>query len=129
MTYRERQERRAERLREWAANRAAKAAATFAAGEQYRGDIAFATQPGHIPLRARVIAREDRAYESLRKAQSMENRADGIESQLATSIYSDDPDAVQQLRSRIADLEAERARIKAYNVSCRRGTPDLSLLS
>jgi Domain of unknown function (DUF3560) len=128
MTYRERRERRAERLRGWADQRQARAAAVFQAHEVYRGDTAFNTQPGHIPLRARVIAREDRAFESLHKAQGMAARADGIESQLAGAIYSDDPDAVEQLRARIARLEAERDRIKAYNVSCRRGQPDESLL-
>ena len=59
MTYRERRERRAERLRGWAEARQARAAATFAAHEVYRSDYAFNTQPGHIPERARVIARED----------------------------------------------------------------------
>lgn len=41
MTYRERRERRAERLRGWADTRQARAAATFAAHEVYRGDVAF----------------------------------------------------------------------------------------
>src|SRR5262249_14809548 len=78
--------------------------------------------------RARVIAREDRAIESLRKAESMSRRADGIEEQLAGAIYSDDPDAIEALQQRIAGLEAERDRIKAYNLSCRRGQPAESLL-
>jgi hypothetical protein len=42
---------------------------------------------------------------------------------------SDDPDAIEQLRARIDALEAERARLKAYNVSCRKGQPDDSLLT
>ena len=128
MTYRERRQRRAERLREWAAKRQAGAAAVFAAHEVYRGDHAFNSQPGHSPERARVIAREDRAFESLRKAESMSHRADGIEAQLRGAIYSDDPDAIEQLEKRIAGLEAERERIKAYNASCRRGQTDESLL-
>ena len=128
MTYRERRERRADRLREWAAKREEHATAVFASHEVYRGDVAFYTQPGHIPERARVIAREDRAFESLRKADSMASRASGIEDQLAASIYSDDPDAIAQLQARIARLEAERDRIKAYNASCRRGQPDAALL-
>src|SRR5438874_1408018 len=89
MTYRERRERRAERLRGWAETRQANAATVFKAGEPFTSDIAFNTQPGHIPFRARLIAREERAYESTRKAASMESRADGIESQLAGAIYSD----------------------------------------
>jgi len=128
MTYRERREARAERLKEWAAKRETKAAAVFKAGEHYRGDYAFNTQPGHIPERARLIAREHRACESLEKARSMSSRAAGIADQLDRSIYSDDPDAKEQLEERIASLEAERERVKAYNASCRKGARDIALL-
>ncbi len=128
MTYRERQLRKANRLRGWAAKRETDAAAVFKAGEHYRGDHAFNTQPGHIPERARLIAREDRAHGSLAKADSMESRAAGIEAAADRAIYSDDADAVERLRERIAMLEAERDRIKAYNASCRKGARDTSLL-
>lgn len=129
MTYRERRERKAERLREWAEKRQEEASATLQRDrETYGGDVAFNTQPGHIPLRARVIARTDRAFASLSKAQSMESRAANIESQLDGAIYSDDPDAIEALKARIATLEAERDRIKAYNASCRKGAPDVLLL-
>ena len=120
MTYRERRENRAERLRGWAETRETRAAAVLAAGEEYRGDIAFATQPGHIPARAQLIAREDKAYESQQKAASMRSRADGIENQLANAVYSDDPDAIEQLRARIARLEAERASAKEANAAYRK---------
>jgi Domain of unknown function (DUF3560) len=128
MTYRERREARVERLRDWADKRQARANATLASHEVYRGDHAFNFQPGHIPERARVIAQADRAFESLHKAEGMDNRADNIESAMGAAIYSDDPDALEQLRARIADLEAERARIKAFNVSCRKGQRTLTLL-
>ena len=128
MTYRERREARAERLRGWADKRETASAATFKSHEVYRGDNAFNTQPGHIPERARVIAQTDRAVASLRKAEGMESRASNIESQLDHAIYSDDPDAAEALKVRIAGLEAERARIKAFNASCRKGQPDRALL-
>ena len=128
MTYRERRETKAARLREWAQRRQENAAAVFKQGEHFRGDNAFNTQPGHIPERARLIAREDRAFESLRKAESMESRAGNIESAADRAIYSDDLDAIESLTARIASLEAERDRIKAYNVSCRKGQMDESLL-
>lgn len=127
-TYRERREARAERLREWAEKRETRAAAVFESHRPFTSDIAFNTQPGHIPFRARLIAQEDRAHESLRKAESMSQRAGGIEAQLDASIYDDDPDAIERLRERIAGLEAERDRIKAYNASCRKGQRDLTLL-
>jgi hypothetical protein len=120
MTYRERREARAERLREWAGKREERAAAVFKAGEPYKGDTAFNTQPGHIPFRAQLIAREDRAHESVAKAASMRSRANGIDGQLAASIYDDDPDATDQLRARIARLESERDAAKAVNVAYRK---------
>lgn len=120
MTYRDRREARADRLRGWAGKRETAAEAVFKAGEPYTSDIAFNTQPGHIPFRAKLIAREDRAHESQQKAASMRSRADGIEGQLATSIYDDDPDAIEQLRARITRLEAERDDAKAANVAYRR---------
>lgn len=130
MTYRERRERRAERLRGWADKRQVDANATLdTIRRTYSGDHAFNFQPGHIPERARVIARQDRAFASLDKAASMDSRASNIEAQLDRSIYSDDPDAIERLRERIAELEAARERIKSYNASCRKGAPDESLLT
>lgn len=115
MTRRERLERRAERLRGWAAKREERAAAVFKAGEPFRGDIAFNTQPGHIPERARINAREHRAFESMRKAEGMEGRAAGIERALNASVYGDDPDAIERLEARIAEREAEAALRLAVN--------------
>jgi DNA repair exonuclease SbcCD ATPase subunit len=120
MTYRERREARAERLQEWAGRREERAAAVFKAGEPFRGDTAFNTQPGHIPFRARLNAREDRAHESLSKAASMRSRAGGIASQLESSVYDDDPDAIEQLRARLARLESERDKAKEVNAAYRK---------
>lgn len=119
-TYRERRGARAEKLREWADKRQERAAATFKADRVYTSDHAFNTQPGHIPIRAKVIAREGRAFESIRKADGMNARADGIESQLAGAIYSDDADAIPALEARIATLEAERETKKARNAAYRK---------
>lgn len=125
-TYRDRREQRAEKLREWADKRESKARAAFAIVNHFRGDHAFNTQPGHIPERARIIRKEDRAVADLRRAESMNSRADTIEGQVEQAIYSDDSDAVVQLRARIDTLEAERARIKACNAAIRKhGLPRL----
>ena len=120
MTYRDRREARAERLSGWAGTREQQAAAVLKAGEPFTSDLAFNTQPGHIPFRARLIAREDRARESLGRAASMRSRADGIEDQLSASIYDDDPDAIEQLRARITRLETECDKAKAANAAYRR---------
>ena len=119
MTYRERREAKAERLRGWAEKRTTQATAALATGDKYRGDHAFNTQPGHIPERARLIARQDRAFESLKKAQGMNSRAAEIERQAEHAIYSDDPDAIERLTEKIAGLEADRERRKARNAAFR----------
>ena len=120
MTTRERKEAKAERLRGWADKRQERATADLNSYPEMRHDWAFITQPGHIPARARMQAADDRAYASLQKARSMASRADGIESQLAGAIYSDDPDAIERLRERIAKLEAERDQCKADNAAFRK---------
>lgn len=121
MTRRERMERRLARRLEWAQGRASKAAALRKSNEAYRGDYAFNTQPGHIPERARVIARDDKAFEHHNMAAHHEAKAAGIEAQLERSIFSDDPDAPERLRERIAGLEAQRVRMKAINAQVRKG--------
>lgn len=143
LTTREKRERKAERLREWADAREAKQSALdkAARADESATGIPFG-QPilvGHHSERRhrRAIERMDRAMgaavENSRKAQDMAARADGIEAQAAQAIYSDDVDAVERLEAKIAGLEAERERIKAYNASCRKaakagGLGDLSLL-
>ena len=136
-TYRERREAKAQRLAEWAAKREAKAEQALNQARGMADAIPFG-QPillGHHSqgrdqrYRARIGSTYDRAFEHANKAEDMARRAAGIESQLAGSIYSDDPDAIEALQARIAGLEAERDRIKAYNVSCRKGAPDESLLT
>lgn len=124
MTYRERREAKADNLRGWADKRESDAAAVLERNRVFTGDIAFNTQPGHIPLRARVIRQNDRAIESLNKAASMASRANGIEDQLASSIYSDDPDALEALEARIVALEAKRERIKEQNAAFRKAHRD-----
>jgi hypothetical protein len=120
MTYRERREAKAERLRGWADKRTATATVALESQPELRHDWAFITQPGHIPERARMNARDDRAFESLAKAESMTSRAAGIESQLDHAIYDDDPDAIERIRERIAGLEAKRDRMKSANAEYRK---------
>jgi hypothetical protein len=136
MTYRERREAKADRLRARAEKREVKAAVDLDRGHQMAAAIPFG-QPilvGHYSerrdrrYRDRIGATIDRGLENAAKAQKFERRADGISAQLAGSIYSDDPDAIEQLGFRIAGLEAERGRVKAYNATCRKGAPDLGLL-
>jgi len=121
MTRRERMERRAARRLEWAEARRQKAKPLLAYTDRYRGDHAFNTQPGHIPERARVIRAEDKAFEHHQVADYHEQKADGISRQLDRTIFSDDPDAVERLQARIADLEATRELRKRANTAYKRG--------
>ncbi len=136
MTFRERQERRLARRREWAAGREAKSAAAFDRAHNLSKDIPLG-QPilvgHHSERRARRDAKqiEDSMFAGVDHAKMAERHdqaADGIERQLERSIYSDDDDAIERLEERIAMLEAERDRVKAFNASCRKGTRDMSLL-
>ena len=136
MTYRDRREARADRLDGWADKREVRGEATLATARA-RADLIPFGQPilvGHYSERGDRNYRDKitngyrRAFEDLNKAESMRSRADGIRSAAERAIYSDDNNAIGALRARIELLEAERARIKAYNATCRKGAPDVSLL-
>jgi hypothetical protein len=122
-TYREKREAKAERLREWAEKREAKADEAYAGVKSITDRIPFG-QPilvGHHSERgARADQRRiengmDKFSEHLGKAGDMRSRAENIERQARTSIYSDDPDAVEALTAKIAKLEARRDAMKARN--------------
>jgi hypothetical protein len=128
MTYRERRLRRADRLRGWAEKRAQKSAASFQSARQAIAGIEPG-QPilvGHHSERRhrrdleRHDARMHAGFEHQQKAARMDSRADEIERQAEHAIYSDDDDAIERLRERIAGLEQERERIKAINRDIRR---------
>lgn len=128
MTYRERREARADRLRDWAAKREAKAVASSAAVRAIADGIPFG-QPilvGHHSQRHaerdrdRIWSGMRRTAEHLEMAERHTQRADNIEAAAERAIYSDDPDAVEALRERIATLEAQREREKAANAAYRR---------
>ncbi len=71
-------DRRADKYEGWAQKRTDKAMATLNHNRTYTDDIAFNTQPGHIPLRARVIKQNDKAYENLTVAKHFEGKADSL---------------------------------------------------
>ena len=121
MTTRERKEAKIEKRLDWAQGRRDKATALRTYTDRYHGDVAFNTQPGHIPERARVIGMIDRACEHVSMAATHESKAAGIQDQLDHSIYSDDEDAVGKIRERIAGLEAKRDKMKLVNALYKRG--------
>jgi hypothetical protein len=125
MTRRERLERKVERRREWAEGRREKAATAFRVGDEHRDssgrlDWALVTQPGHIPERARINRAHDRGHEHVQVANHHESKAAGLADQLERSIFSDDPDAIEALQAKAAELERESARRVAVNRAFRK---------
>lgn len=129
MTYRERMERRAEQRREWAEKRAAKSESALNQGRTMLDAIPLG-QPilvGHHSekrdrrYRERAVNKIGQGFEHGKMAEHHESRADGIEHQLDRSIFDDDPDAIERLEERIAELEAKRERMKQANADYRAG--------
>lgn len=136
MTYRERREARAERLRAWADSRDAKAAGALEEAQTIMDGIPFG-QPILVGHHSEGRARRDagridtglrRHAEHAQTAATHRGKANNIDAAADRAIYSDDLGAVELLAARVAELEAERERIKTYNASCRKGSPDESLL-
>lgn len=123
MTYRERRLAKAERLRGWAGKRRTNGQARVANAKRIADFIPFG-QPilvGHHSEKRhrrdleRINNGFDRGYADINKASEMESRADSIERAADNAIYDDDPDAIQRLEEKIAGLEAQREKYKAYN--------------
>jgi len=129
MTRRERMEARLEKRREWAASRERDAARRFDTAHKIGESIPLG-QPilvDHYSARrhcgdlARMDSNMSKGCESAKMAEHHAAKAGGIEAQLAESIYSDDPDAVEALEAKAAKLEAERDQRKAANAAYKRG--------
>lgn len=132
MSTRERRERRAERLKEWAEKREGRQAALDKAADPREEATGIPLgQPilvGHHSegRHRRAIERLDRAMgtsvENARTAAAMRSRAENIEAANEAAIYDDDEDAVERLTARIAELEHKRDEIKRINKAARAGT-------
>lgn len=129
MTRRERLEQRAARRLQWAAGRQQKATAALARASQI-ADLIPLGQPILVGHHSEGRARRDRAriaagmragLEAQKMADHHLAKADGLQRQVDRSIFSDDPDAVDRLRERIASLEHRRGRLKRINAEIRRG--------
>lgn len=103
-------DRKAERLEGWAAKRRSEATATLKHNECYTTDHAFNTQPGHIPIRARVIAANDRALESLGVAEEHERKAASLRAN-AARVKGDTERARQEQRDAIRPTLAKGLRV------------------
>ena len=82
----------------------------------------------HRSLLTRSDNKMRSGIEDHKMAEHHREKAAGLEAQLDGCIFSDDHDAVEQIEAKIAELNAERERWKAYNASCRKGQANLDLL-
>jgi phage shock protein A len=126
-TRRERLEAKLEKRQEWAESRRRKADAAFKAASNIAGSIPLG-QPilvGHHSegkmrrLYGKIDSNMHKGVESADMARHHAGKAAGLQSQLDRSIFSDDPDAVERLEERIAELEAKQEKMKAANKVCR----------
>lgn len=128
MTRRERMERKLEKREEWADKAAARSTTRLSTAH----DLAQQLTPGqpilvghhsekrHRRSLARINSTMRKGIEESDKADHHQSKAAGLEHQLATSIYSDDPDALEALTAKIEKLEQAREAIKATNRVIRR---------
>lgn len=127
-TRRERLEARAERRREWAESREQKAASAQARVHAIADMIPFGqpilvghhSEGRHHRDVARIESGMSATVEHDRMARRHEEKAAGLDRQLRTSIFDDDPDAIERLREKLEHLEAERDRIKQFNAAVRK---------
>jgi hypothetical protein len=121
---------RIERLRGRAQKLAAKGHAAIGAARATSERIPFG-QPilvGHHSERRhrrdveRIDAGFRRGFEALKEAKELDRRADAAEK--STAISSDDPNAIERLEAKLADLRAEHAREVAGNKAIRAAKGD-----
>lgn len=128
-TRRERLEAKIEKREEWAAKAAARSQAAFSAVSRIADNIPMG-QPilvGHHSER-RARRDQDRIHSGMSKgvaegklADHHESKAAALARQLDTSIFSDDPDAIEALEERIAEAEAKCAKRAAWNSAWKKG--------
>lgn len=128
-TRRERLERKLEKRGEWAGKARQRSSAAFAAAHERASVIPFG-QPiliGHHSerrdrrYRERIRAGFDKAAAESQLVKHHEQKAAGLESALERSIFDDDPDAIERLEAKAAELEASRETMKAANKAWKRG--------
>lgn len=123
MTMRERMEHRAKLRREWAAKRRGKAAAAFAKADAVASGIPFGqpilvghhSEAGHRRDVAKIDAGMAEGVASSAMADKHSQKAKTIESRLKRTIFSDDADAAENLKKRIAERERVAERMKFVN--------------
>lgn len=132
MTRRERLERKLELRAEWAAKAEARSARRFESARKVADGIPFG-QPilvGHHSERhhradlARIEGNMRKGCEESALAKHHESKADGLSAQLDRCIFSDDENAIEAIREKIAGMEKERDAMKRANAVFKKGGRD-----
>lgn len=129
MTRRERKERKLQRRLDWAESRDKKADQEYEAGKKMADAIPLG-QPilvGHHSEKRhrnhikKIQGHSSKAVEYSDMADHHREKADNLRRQLDTTIFSDDPDAVERLQEKIEKLERQRNRMKEINKALKAG--------
>ena len=129
MTRRERLERKVERREQWAESAQRQAEMRISTARGMAEAIPFG-QPiliGHHSerrdrnYRERIRGNFEKGFEAMNRAKEHESKAAGLSAQLDGAIYMDDPDVIERLTAKLAELEAQRERMKAENAAYRKG--------
>lgn len=127
MTRRERKEAKLAKRQEWAGkahgeaagrHRAAQSMADHMTGEPVK--IGHHSEGRHRRDIERLDGHMRAGIEADTRAKHHEDVAAGIQRQLDTSIFSDDPDAIEALESKVVKLEAKRDRMKRENAAVKK---------
>ena len=123
MTRRERLEAKLEKRREWADKAEARASDRFKKADSYVAGIPMGqpilvghhSEKRHRKAIERCHANGFKGVEELKLAKHHESKADGLECQLDTCVFSDDPDAIEALTAKIEAAERKQEQYKAIN--------------
>lgn len=129
MTRRERLEARVEKRRQWAESRRRESDARHAGVRAILDQIPLGqpiltdhySAPRMRRLQEKIHNGMAAAVEADAMAKHHATKAAGLAAQLENNIYSDDEDAPDRLRERIAKLKAKRDAMKASNAAYRKG--------
>lgn len=122
MTRRERLENKLERREEWAAKASYRSEAAANTAHGLTCDIPLG-QPNINGALTSVLNRAgaamSRSCAESAKAEYHEQKAEGLSRMLGRTIFSDDPDAVEQIEKKIAELEYAQEHYKNINKICK----------
>ena len=129
MTKRERLEAKLAKRLEWAGKAEDRSSIAFDRVHKLADSIPLG-QPILVGHHSERHARRDadrissgmaKGCDEARLADHHRGKADGLERQLDTCVFSDDPDAIEAIEARVAENEAKRERMKRVNQLYRKG--------